>query len=69
MSFSARVISAEFGMVATARATEVDSAIEALDFETEPLSMQLRPGSKTVGAPLAPFAGAPSTPALRDSRI
>jgi hypothetical protein len=31
-------MSAELGMVAAARATEVDSAIEAVDFETEPPS-------------------------------
>ena len=35
-SFSAREISAELGMDAAASAAEVDSAIEALDFETEP---------------------------------
>jgi cytochrome c biogenesis protein CcmG/thiol:disulfide interchange protein DsbE len=33
-------------MVAAARATEVDSAIEALDFETEPPSKWLRRGSE-----------------------
>jgi hypothetical protein len=51
-------MSAELGMVAAARATEVDSAIEALDFETEPPTKpRLQCGSKGIGARLALFAG------------
>ena len=56
-SFSAREISAELGMVAAARATEVDSAMEALDFETEPPQKVASAWLRKTGALLAPFAG------------
>jgi hypothetical protein len=39
-------MSAELGMGAAARAAEVGSAMEALDFETEPPQKWLRRGSK-----------------------
>jgi hypothetical protein len=50
-------MSAELGMVAAARATEVNSAIEALDFETEPLSKVTSARLGRVGAQMTPFAG------------
>ena len=47
-------ISAELGRVAAARATEVDSAIEALDFETEPASKVASARLGEIGARMAP---------------
>jgi hypothetical protein len=49
-------MSAELGMVAAARATEVDSAIEALDFETEPPSKLSFGAARRIDARMAPFA-------------
>jgi hypothetical protein len=44
-------------MGAAARATEVGSAMEALDFETEPASKVVSARLGRVGAPTAPLAG------------
>ena len=56
-SFSAREMSAELGMGAAARATEVDSAMEALDFETEPPQKVASAWLGKTGVRLTPFAG------------
>ena len=45
-NFSARVISAELGTGAATGAADMDSAIEALDFETEPAQKLYRRGSE-----------------------
>ena len=55
-SFSAREISAELGMVAASRAAEVDSAIQALDFETRAAAEKLSSARLGRWHPLGAFA-------------
>jgi hypothetical protein len=49
-------MSAELGIGATAKAAELDSAIEALEFETEPPQKEASAWLKKTGAHPAPFA-------------
>jgi len=53
-------MSAELGIGATARAAELDSAIEALDFETEPLQKVASARLKKTGAHPALFCRMPA---------